>query len=122
MSSTSGGAAGVILLASAILLLARRFALTRVREISGAGDFVALLLILGIIATGDLLRFGPHFDLAQTREWAWSLLRFSPVVPRNNPTFLVHAFLALLLIAYIPFSKVLHFGGIFFSQTVLRRS
>jgi nitrate reductase gamma subunit len=122
MSSTSGGAAGVILLASAILLLARRFALTRVREISGAGDFVALLLILGIIATGDLLRFGPHFDLAQTREWALSLLSFSPVVPRNNPTFLVHAFLALLLIAYIPFSKVLHFGGIFFSQTVLRRS
>ena len=90
------------------------------REISGVGDFVALLLLLGILATGDLLRFGPHFDLAQTREWAWSLLRFSPVVPRN-PIFLVHALLALLLIAYIPFSKVLHFGGIFFSQSALRR-
>ncbi len=119
MSLTSGGAAGVILLASAILLLARRLAFTRVREISGVGDFVALLLLLSIFATGDLLRFGPHFDLAQTREWAWSLLRFSPVVP-HNPTFLLHAFLALLLIAYIPFSKVLHFGGIFFSQSVLR--
>jgi len=120
MSLTSGIAAGVILLASAILLLARRFAFPRVREISGVGDFVALLLLLGIIATGDLLRFGPHFDLALTRQWAWSLLRFSPVVP-HNPTFLVHAFLALLLVAYIPFSKVLHFGGIFFSQSVLRR-
>jgi nitrate reductase gamma subunit len=117
---TSGVAAGVILLASAILLLARRLAIARVREISGVGDFVALLLLLGILATGDLLRFGPHFDLAQTREWAWSLLRFSPVVPRN-PIFLVHALLALLLIAYIPFSKVLHFGGIFFSQSALRR-
>jgi len=120
VSVTSGVAAGVILLASAILLLARRLAFARVREISGVGDFVALLLLLGILVTGDLLRFGPHFDLAQTREWAWSLLSFSPVVP-HNPTFLVHALLALLLVAYIPFSKVLHFGGIFFSQSALRR-
>ena len=120
MSLTSGVAAGVVLFASATLLLARRLASARVRQISGVGDFVALLLLLGILATGDLLRFGPHFDLAQTREWAWSLLSFSPVVP-HNPTFLAHAFLALLLIAYIPFSKVLHFGGIFFSQSALRR-
>lgn len=120
LSLTSGVAAGVILLASALLLLARRLSSARVREISGVGDFVALLLLLGILATGDLLRFGAHFDLAQTREWAWSLLSFSPVVP-HNPTFLAHAFLALLLIAYIPFSKVLHFGGIFFSQSALRR-
>ncbi|MGB7631920.1 MAG: respiratory nitrate reductase subunit gamma [Candidatus Deferrimicrobium sp.] len=120
MSLTSGVAAGVVLFASATLLLARRLASARVRQISGVGDFVALLLLLGILATGDLLRFGPHFDLAQTREWAWSLLSFSPVVPHNS-TFLVHAFLALLLIAYIPFSKVLHFGGIFFSQSALRR-
>lgn len=120
MSLTSGVAAGVVLFASATLLLARRLASARVRQISGVGDFVALLLLLGILATGDLLRFGPHFDLAQTREWAWSLLSFSPVIP-HNPTFLAHAFLALLLIAYIPFSKVLHFGGIFFSQSALRR-
>lgn len=120
MSLTSGVAAGVVLFASATLLLARRLTSARVREISGVGDFVALLLLLGILATGDLLRFGAHFDLAQTREWAWSLLSFSPVVP-HNPTFLAHAFLALLLIAYIPFSKVLHFGGIFFSQSALRR-
>jgi len=120
MSLMTGVAAGVILFASAFLLLTRRVAFSRVREISGVGDFVALLLLLGILATGDLLRFGPHFDLAQTRQWAWSLLRFSPVVPRN-PIFLVHALLALLLIAYIPFSKVLHFGGIFFSQSALRR-
>lgn len=120
MSLTSGVAAGAVLFASATLLLARRLASARVRQISGVGDFVALLLLLGILATGDLLRFGPHFDLVQTREWAWSLLSFSPVVPHNS-TFLVHALLALLLIAYIPFSKVLHFGGIFFSQSALRR-
>jgi len=27
-----------------------------------------------------------------------------------------------LLIMYIPFSKLLHFGGIFFSQMLLRRA
>ena len=56
-----------------------------------------------------------HFDLEQTRVWAWSLVTFSPIVP-SNTLFLSHAFLALVLIMYMPFSKILHFGGIFFTM------
>ena len=103
------------------LLLVRRLALRRVRQISGAPDFFALLLLIGIIATGDLMRFGAHFDLAQTRVWAWSLLTFAPEIPEDG-TFLIHALLAMLLIMYIPFSKILHFGGIFFTQALVKRS
>lgn len=122
MSSTFGGAAGIVILATGTLLLIRRLTTQRVREISGAGDFFALLLILAIIVTGNMMRFGgEHFDLAQTRVWAWSLLTFSPVVPASG-TFLVHALLAQILIIYMPFSKILHFGGIFFTQALVKRS
>jgi nitrate reductase gamma subunit len=62
-----------------------------------------------------------HFDLAETRVWAASLLSFSPVVPAH-PAFLLHAFLAELTILYIAFSKLMHFGGFFFTVSLIRRS
>jgi len=120
MSSTLGGAAGVILLATAFLLLFRRISQRRVREISNVSDFFALLLITAIILTGDLMRFGAHFDLALTREWAGSLLTFSPVIV-SNAMFQIHALFALLLVAYLPYSKIMHFGGIFFTQALIKR-
>lgn len=121
MSGTVGGAAGIVLLATGVLLLIRRVTMKRVREASGVPDFFALLLLVAIIATGDLMRFGGgHFDLEQTRVWAWSLLTFSPVVPHNG-TFLVHALLGFLLLMYIPFSKVMHFGGFFFTHALVKR-
>jgi len=120
MSSVAGGAGGVLLLATGLLLLIRRLTIPRVREISGVPDFLAPLLLIAIIFTGDLMRFGAHFDLEQTRLWAWSLITFSPVVPAGT-LFLSHAFLAMALIMYMPFSKILHFGGIFFTQTLVKR-
>lgn len=120
MSAGAGGVAGVILLATGVLLLIRRSAMQRVREVSAFPDFFALLLLIAIILTGDMMRFGAHFDLEVTRVWAGSLLAFSPQVPENG-MFLLHAGLAFLLIMYIPFSKVLHFGGIFFTQALVKR-
>ena len=119
MSATVGGIAGIVLLGTGILLLVRRLTLRRVREISGMPDFFALLLLIAIVVTGDLMRFGAHFDLAQTRDWAWSLVTFSPAIPTNG-VFLLHALLAILLIIYLPFSKILHFGGIFFTQSLVK--
>ncbi len=121
MSNMAGGAAGIVLLATAVLLLIRRFGVARVREISAIPDFLAPLLLVLIITTGDVVRFTAPFDLNQTRVWAASLLTFSPVVPQNK-MFLLHLMLAQLLIMFIPFSKILHFGGIFFTQAIIKRS
>ena len=121
MSSTVGGLAGVVLLATAVALLVRRIGMQRVREISGLPDFLILVLIIAIITTGNVMRFGgEHFNLAETRAWAWGLLTFSPTVPANG-MFLLHALLAQTLIILIPFSKLLHFGGIFFTQALVKR-
>ena len=121
MSSTAGGAAGIVMLATGLLLLIRRMTNERVKQISTGADFFALLLVLSIVVTGDLMRFsGAHFDLELTRVWAFSLLTFSPQVPESS-MFLVHALLAQVLLIYIPFSKILHFGGIFFTQALVQR-
>jgi nitrate reductase gamma subunit len=120
MSSTLGGAAGIVMAATAVLLILRRVAVRRSREISVFADYFALLLLVAIIVTGDLMRFGAHFDLAQTRTWALSLLTFHPAVPQS-PAFLTHLTLALVLVMFIPFSKILHFGGIFFTQALMHR-
>jgi nitrate reductase gamma subunit len=120
LSSTLGGGAGIILLATGLLLLVRRFAQQRVREISNFSDFFALLLLIAIIFTGDLMRFGSHFELEQTRIWARSLLTFSPVVVSSG-MFQLHALLAMALITYLPYSKLMHFGGMFFTQALIKR-
>lgn len=121
MSSAAGGAAGIVLMATGILLVLRRITIPRVREITGIPDILAPLLVLAIIATGNWMRFIGHFDLEQTRVWAASLLTFSPMIPQNG-MFIFHLFLAQILIVFIPFSKILHFGGIFFTQALIRRS
>jgi len=125
MSSWAGGAAGVVILLATLLLLARRLALPRVREITGPADYLALLLIAAIILTGDMMRFSTeHFDLALTREYFAGLATFSNVTGAaalEHGVFLVHMCLALLLILILPFSKLLHFGGIFFTHQLIRK-
>lgn len=125
MSSGVGGAAGVAILVTAVLLLVRRLTVRRAREISGAGDYFALLLIGAIVVTGNMMRFGAeHFDLNLTRGYFAGLFSFADVsgaaVLRHN-VFLLHMGLAWLLVMLLPFSKLLHFGGIFFTHQLIRK-
>ena len=119
MSNIVGGAAGVIILVMGIYLLFRRLTVQRVREISDSDDYVSLCLILAIIVTGDILRFGTHFDLNQTREYFAGLVTFQSVAVPSNPYFLLHFFLGQVLIMWIPFSKFLHIPGVFYSKSLL---
>ncbi|MBU0519752.1 respiratory nitrate reductase subunit gamma [bacterium] len=124
MSATAGGAAGIVILVCGLMLLFRRMLYKRVREITNFSDFFALLLVLAIIVTGDWMRFGEHFDLEITRTYFAQLFTFSFVgmtLPASG-LFWTHFILVQLLIIYIPFSKILHFGGIFFTQTLIQKS
>jgi nitrate reductase gamma subunit len=121
-SAAAGSLAGIVLLATVAILLARRLVVARVREISGVPDFFALLLLLAVVVSGDLMRVGGQpVDLIQTRAWAVSLLSFSPVVP-SHPAFLLHVLCAEVLILYMAFSKLMHFGGIFFTLALVNKS
>ncbi|MHC4802609.1 MAG: respiratory nitrate reductase subunit gamma [Planctomycetota bacterium] len=124
MSGSVGGAAGVIILVLVALLLVRRMTLQRVREITGAADFLALILIGLIIITGNMMRFAGDFDLTLTREYFADLATFGnagQAAALENNVFLAHLGLAFLLIMCMPFSKLLHFGGIFFTHQLVRK-
>jgi len=122
VSAVVGGAAGLMILLMLILLTARRVVTTRVREISSPGDYFAVFLLLAIVLTGNAMRLVGHFDLAATRQYFASLMLLQwPTVPANG-WFLAHLFLAQVLLIYIPFSKIMHFGGVFFTQAAIKRS
>ncbi|MFH1892808.1 MAG: respiratory nitrate reductase subunit gamma [Candidatus Zixiibacteriota bacterium] len=124
MSAISGGTAGVIITIFALLLIFRRMTVLRVREVSNLSDFLALLLIVAILSTGNLMRFGEHFNLEITRAYFSQLLTFSltaSAVPQAS-MLMVHFLLAQVLIMVIPFSKVMHFGGIFFTKAIIQKS
>jgi len=125
MSGGVGGAAGIIILLVAAMLLVRRLALPRVREVTGLSDYAILILLAAIIVTGNLMRFGgEHFDLEVTRAYFASLISFGNVASSaalENGTFVLHMGMALVLIMLVPFSKILHAGGIFFTQHLIRK-
>jgi nitrate reductase gamma subunit len=121
LSFVTGGGAGVIILACLIAILVRRLEVQRVREISTSGDYFALILLIAIILTGDAMRFISHFELKDTHEYFYGLVTFSSVNLPDNGWFITHFLLGQLLLIYIPFSKILHFGGIFFTEALVHK-
>lgn len=124
MSTVLGGAAGVVLMIFTILLFVRRLTVARVREVSTSPDYFALFLVAAVVLSGNIMRFGEHFDLEVTRTYFSRLATFSldPSTVPANAALTVHFLLGQLLIMVIPFSKIMHFGGIFFTQTVIQRA
>jgi nitrate reductase gamma subunit len=121
VSAVAGTGAGVVILVTALFLIRRRLIVPRVREISEAGDYLAMFLITAIVVTGDAMRLWLHFDLATTRSYFYGLLTLSAAPVPSEPWFLVHFLLGQFLLMYMPFSKLLHFGGIFFTQSLLQK-
>jgi len=107
----------VILLGLGFLLL-RRFVDPKVRYISMPADYFPLFLILGIVISGIVMRYFVRTDLVSVKELAMGLATFNPVVPKDvGLIFYVHIFLVSTLLAYFPFSKLMHMGGVFLSPT-----
>jgi nitrate reductase gamma subunit len=101
-----------------LFLIFRRIFDSRVRYISLASDYFPLFLILSIAVTGILMRYFDKVDIIKVKELAISLFTFHPLVPGGiGVLFYIHLFLVSILIAYIPFSKLLHMPGIFLSPT-----
>ena len=108
----------VILLAALAYLLFRRFRDPAVRYISLFTDYFALFLLLAIGVSGVLMRYFVRVDLISVKQFAMSLAAFRPVdLSALSPLFLAHLLLVCTLAAYLPFSKLMHMGGVFLSPT-----
>ncbi len=109
---------GLVLLTALSLLLARRLLMPRLRYISLLNDYFPLFLLIAIAGTGALMRYVVGIDAISAKQLAMGLISFNPLIPQGiGPLFFVHLFLVCTLLAYFPFSKLMHAGGIFFSPT-----
>jgi len=108
----------IFLLTAVTYLFLRRVFIPQIRYISLPSDYFALSLILGIAITGVLMRNVWKVDLNIVKQLAMGLVTFSPAVPQGiGVIFYVHLFLASALLAYFPFSKLMHGPGVFLSPT-----
>ncbi len=109
---------GIVLLAAVTFLFLRRVFVPQVKYISLASDFFPLFLIFGIAFTGILMRYFTKVDVTAAKELAVGLVTFHPSIPEGiGGVFYVHLFFVSVLLAYFPFSKLMHMGGIFLSPT-----
>ncbi len=111
-------ATDVTIVGALLYLLFRRLRDPQVRYISLFADYFALFLILALALSGIWMRYFARVDVVAVKQLAIGLATFSPMVPREiTSLFLVHLFLLSTLLAYFPFSKLMHMGGIFLSPT-----
>ncbi|HAO22435.1 MAG: menaquinol oxidoreductase [Desulfobacteraceae bacterium IS3] len=109
---------GLVLLAAAIYLLARRMYIPQVKYISLPADYFPLFLIIAIALSGIVMRYFTKVDIVAVKEFTMGLVTFRPAIPKNvSAIFYIHVFLVSALLAYFPFSKLMHLGGIFMSPT-----
>jgi nitrate reductase gamma subunit len=108
----------IILLALTYLLL-RRVLTSQIRYISLPADYLVVLLILGVVTSGILMKFFFKVDVVGVKALALGVITFQPSVPADGIGlfFYIHLFLVCTLIAYFPFSKLMHMPGIFLSPT-----
>lgn len=109
---------GAVLVLAGLYLLGRRIANPNLRYISLASDYFPLLLIISIGTTGILMRYIYRVDIQAVKQLALGLVTLHPTVPAGiGAIFFVHLFLVCVLLAYFPFSKLLHAPGVFLSPT-----
>uniref|UniRef100_A0A7J2TLW0 Menaquinol oxidoreductase n=1 Tax=Archaeoglobus fulgidus TaxID=2234 RepID=A0A7J2TLW0_ARCFL len=113
---------GIAIIVALFLLWFRRIFLSRERCISLPSDHFALILLLAIVISGNLMRYFIKVDISAVKGLILSLMAFD--IPRAvefantiEPMFYIHFALGSFLLAYFPFSKLMHAGGIFFSPT-----
>ncbi|MBZ5628381.1 MAG: sulfate reduction electron transfer complex DsrMKJOP subunit DsrM [Acidobacteriia bacterium] len=108
----------MVLACALAYLLLRRFRDPVVRYISQFSDYFALLALIGIAASGLSMRYVTRVDVVAVKQFALGLAAFHPVRPAAlGAMFAVHLTLISVLAAYIPFSKLMHMGGVFLSPT-----
>lgn len=107
--------AGFAMLAGLAGLWVRRIAVERIRYISAPSDHLMLLLLIGIAATGLVMKYVSHTDIISLKAFALGLIYFDWQPIPADPVLLIHLGLVLALMIIFPFSKLLHAPGVFFS-------
>ncbi|HOP84855.1 MAG TPA: sulfate reduction electron transfer complex DsrMKJOP subunit DsrM [Syntrophorhabdaceae bacterium] len=107
----------VLVFIGLVFLFLRRLK-RRVMYISLPSDFFVLFLIGGVIVSGMLLRYVYRADILLVKAFLFGLIYLNPIPYTGFGTmFYTHLCLISVLIAYLPYSKLMHMAGVFLSPT-----
>ncbi len=109
--------AGFAMVLGLLGLWFRRLAVERIRYISNPSDHLMLALLIGIGASGLLMKFVAKTDIVAVKSFFLGLMRFQVNELPTNPPLLIHLGLVVILMIIFPISKLLHAPGVFFSPT-----
>lgn len=107
-----------VFLGAVAFLLLRRILSPPLRYLSLATDYFPLLLLLAVGLSGAWVRHVSKIDVPAAKGLVMGLVRLSPAAGEGVATaFYVHLFLVSTLLAYFPFSKLVHGAGVLLSPT-----
>ena len=112
-----GKYAGFAMLAGLLALWARRFLVERIRYISGPSDHLMLMLLIGIAASGLIMKYVVHTDIVSLKAFVLGMMYFNWQPLPADPVLIIHLSLVLILMIIFPVSKLLHAPGVFFSPS-----
>ncbi len=107
---------------SGTYLLLRRIIIQRVREITDFRDYLAEVILLSFSATAFLVMLDGGVSSETLRHYVSGILMNTVEVIEVPHMFVWHMLAAQLLLIVIPFSHLLHLGGIFLSREFLGTS
>lgn len=116
-------ASDVLVTAALVYLLARRLRDPLLRYLSLPADYLALGMLLLVVGSGIGMRYVGRVDLVALRTYTIGLAAFPvgaarwPVLPEPGAWFVVHLVSVSLLIAALPFTKLMHAAGVWLSPT-----
>jgi len=112
----SGWVVGVAALVGSVLLLWRRLTKTRIRITTSLNDWITLLLLIWVIGIGLYnAAFGHYYVLDTVAPWIRGIVTFrpDPTLMREVPlSYKIHILSALALLAFSPFSRLVHIWSV----------
>ncbi|GBF35689.1 sulfite reduction-associated complex DsrMKJOP protein DsrM [Desulfocucumis palustris] len=127
MSNLLGTTFGIIMFIALLYLLYRRFAIQKVREVTVTSDYLHLILLISIVAVGNIMRLIPDWGIhyEPVKEYVTYLVTLQPVPAEaevlHTPLFAVHLLLVQILLMVFPFSKLMHVLGMFAERWIINR-
>jgi nitrate reductase gamma subunit len=112
-----GAYAAFAMIAGLAGLWARRFLVDRVHYISSPSDHLMLALLIAIGLTGLGMKYVVHTDIVAVKAFFLGLMYFDWQPLPTDLLLNLHLLLVALLMIIVPFSKLLHVPGVFFSPT-----
>lgn len=107
---------GSMALIGLILLVARRFRIERIAAVSSVSDVSVLVFLLIVVALGTYNTYFERFDVETTvAPWIQSVVSLAPKPELMEPvpwSYKAHVLAALTLLAYSPFTRLVHIWSV----------